>query len=108
MTELITLTQNQTTKLNTCTKTQKPSTECHPGNPTIHRIKVSTYFLTKKYFKKQYLLTKKHSKFRAIQSDDNNNTSINKIKQNRKRQMIWFNPPFNLKTKTKIILKSFK
>ena len=25
-----------------------------------------------------------------------------KIKRNRKRQIIWFNPPFNLKTKTKI------
>ena len=34
--------------------------------------------------------------------NDNNSTNINKIKQNRKRQIIWFNPPFNLKTKTKI------
>ena len=33
---------------------------------------------------------------------DNNSTNINKIKQNRKQQIIWFNPPFNLKTKTKI------
>ena len=34
--------------------------------------------------------------------NDNNSTNTNKIKQNRKRQIIWFNPPFNLKTKTKI------
>ena len=33
---------------------------------------------------------------------DNNSTNINEIKQNRKRQIIWFNPPFNLKTKTKV------
>ena len=31
----------------------------------------------------------------------NNNTKINKIKPNWKQQIIWFNPPFNLKTKTK-------
>ena len=31
-----------------------------------------------------------------------NSTNINKIKQNRKRQIILFNPPLNLKTKTKI------
>ena len=37
-------------------------------------------------------------------SPRNNNisTNINKNKRNRKRQIIWFNPPFNLKTKTKI------
>ena len=29
--------------------------------------------------------------------NDNNSTNINKIKQNRKRQIIWFNPQFNLK-----------
>ena len=32
----------------------------------------------------------------------NSSTNINKIKRNRKRQIIRFNPPFNLKTKTKI------
>ena len=32
----------------------------------------------------------------------NNNTNINKIQRNRKRQIIWFNPTFNIKTKTKI------
>ena len=34
--------------------------------------------------------------------DDNNSTNINNIKQNRKGQIIWFNPPFNLKTKRTI------
>ena len=34
--------------------------------------------------------------------NDNNSTNINKIKRNRKRQIICFNPPFNVKTKTKI------
>ena len=34
--------------------------------------------------------------------NDNNSTNINKIKRNRKRQIIWFNPPFNLKMKTNI------
>ena len=27
--------------------------------------------------------------------NDNSNTNINKIKQNRKREIMWFNPPFN-------------
>ena len=33
---------------------------------------------------------------------ENDSTNINKIKRNRKRKIMWFNPPFNLKTKTKI------
>ena len=33
--------------------------------------------------------------------NDDNSTNINTIKRNRKRQIIWFNPPFNLKRKTK-------
>ena len=33
---------------------------------------------------------------------NNNSTNINKIKRNRKQQTICINPPFNLKTKTKI------
>ena len=44
----------------------------------------------------RHTLTYKRSK------NDNNNTNINKIKRTRKQQIIWFNPPFNLKTKTKI------
>ena len=36
----ISLTQNQTTKLNTYIKKLKPSTKHHPANSTIHRIKV--------------------------------------------------------------------
>ena len=34
--------------------------------------------------------------------NDKNRSNINKIKRNRKRQIIWFNPPVNLKTKIKI------
>ena len=34
--------------------------------------------------------------------NDNNSSNINQIKQNKKQQIIWFNSPFNLKTKTKI------
>ena len=33
--------------------------------------------------------------------NDNSTTNINQNKRNRKRQLIWLNPPFNLKTKTK-------
>ena len=62
----------------------------------------------KKYFKKQYPLTKKHCKILAIDTltqkgpeNNNNSTNIKKVKQNRKRQIIWFNPPFNPKVKTK-------
>ena len=33
--------------------------------------------------------------------NDSNSTDINKNKRNRKQQIIWFNPPFNLKAKTK-------
>ena len=107
MTELVSLTQNQTTKLNTYAKTQTthqvssskshyPQSQAYPPN-----------LLTKKYFKKQYPLTKKHFKIRHTLAckrpkNDNNSTNINKIKWNRKRQIIWFDPPFNLKTKTKI------
>ena len=29
--------------------------------------------------------------------NDNNSTNINKIKRNRKQQIIWFNPPFHFK-----------
>ena len=34
--------------------------------------------------------------------NDNNGTNINKLKRNRKRQIIRFNSPFNLKTEAKI------
>ena len=34
--------------------------------------------------------------------NDNSSTKINKIRRNRKWQIIRFNPPFKLKTKTKI------
>ena len=35
--------------------------------------------------------------------NENNSTNINRVKRNRKRQIIWFNPLFILKTKTKIV-----
>ena len=44
----------------------------------------------------RHTLTYKHPK------NNNNSTNKNKIKRNRKRQIIWFNPPFNLKIKKKI------
>ena len=50
----------------------------------------------KKYFKKQYPRPKRRPK------NDNNSTNLNRIKRNRKRQIIWFNPPFKLKRKAKI------
>ena len=34
--------------------------------------------------------------------NNDKSTNINKINLNRKQQIIWFNPPFNLKTKMKI------
>ena len=51
----------------------------------------------------KYPLTKKHCKILDKRpKNDNSSTNIHKIKRNRKRQIIWFNPPFNLQTKTKI------
>ena len=44
----------------------------------------------------------RHTLTNKSPKNDNNSTNINKNKRNRKRQIIWFNPPFNLKTKTKI------
>ena len=66
-------------------------------------------FKTRKYFKKQHPLTKKHYKILAIDTHSPINVlktittaPTNKNKGNRKRQIIWFNPPFNLNTKTEI------
>ena len=44
----------------------------------------------------------RHKLSYKLPKKDNNSTNINKIKRNKKRQIIWFDPPFNLKTKTKI------
>ena len=44
----------------------------------------------------------RHTLIYKSPKNDNNSTNINKNKRNRKRQIIWFNPPFNLKTKTRI------
>ena len=104
MTELINVTQNQTTKLNTDTKTH-----------TIHQVRLSiesrlfTLSFNEKIFPEvvppyqkafqnsgyRCTLTYKHLK------NDNNSTNINKIKQNRKRQIIWLNLSFNPKDENK-------
>ena len=44
----------------------------------------------------------RHTRTYKRPENENNSTNISKIKRNRKRQIIWFNPAFNLKTKTKI------
>ena len=46
----------------------------------------------------------KHTFTYKSPNKDSNSANINKIKKNSKRQIIWFNPTFNLKTK---IGKSF-
>ena len=114
MTELINVTQNQTTKLNTDTKTH-----------TIHQVRLSiesrlfTLSFNEKIFPEvvpPYQKALQNSGYRCTLTykhlkNDNNSTNINKIKQNRKRQIIWLNLSFNLKMKTKnwqIILKSFR
>ena len=107
MAGLISLTQNQTTKLNTCTKTQ-----------TIHQVssgksiksRLSTQSFNEKIFQEAlppYQKALQNSGYRHTLTykrpeNHNNSTNINKIKWNKKRQIIWFNPPFNIKTKTKI------
>ena len=40
--------------------------------------------------------------------NDNNSTNINKIKRNRRRQIIWFNPLKDENKNWQIILKSFR
>ena len=53
----------------------------------------------------------RHTLTYKLPKNDNNSNNVNKIKGNIKRQIVWFNPPFNLKTKTKnwqIIPKSFR
>ena len=107
MTGLISLTQNQTTKLNTYTKTQ-----------TIHQVssgksiksRLSTQSFNEKIFQEAlppYQKALQNSGYRHTLTykrpeNDNNSTNINKIKRNSKQQIIWFNPPLNLKMKKKI------
>ena len=67
-----------------------------PFNEKIFQEAVAPYQKPLQNSGYRHTLTYKRSK------NDNSNTNINKIKRNRKRQMIWFNPPFNLKAKTKI------
>ena len=42
----------------------------------------------------------RHTRTYKHPKNDDNSTNINTIKRNRKRQIIWFNPPFNLERKT--------
>ena len=44
----------------------------------------------------------RHTRTYEFPKNNNNTTNINKIKPNRKQKIIWFNPPFKLKTKTNI------
>ena len=78
--------------------------------PLSMESRLSTLFFNEKIFQEAVTLYQKalqNSGYRHTLSykspkNDNNSTNINKNKRNRKRQIIWFNPPFNLKTKTKI------
>ena len=110
MTGLISLTQNQTTKLNTYTKTQTIHQVSSRQIPLSIESRLSTLSFNEKIFQEAsppYQKALQNSGYRHTLTykrpeNDNNSTNINKIKRNRKRQIIWFNPPFNLKTKTKI------
>ena len=64
-------------------------------NETIFQEAVPPYQKVLQNFSYRHTLTYKRPK------NDKNSTNINKMKQNKKRQIIRFNPPCNLKTKTK-------
>ena len=74
------------------------------------KSRLSTLSFNKKIFKEALPLYQKalqnsgyrHTLTYKRHKNDSSSTNINKIKRNRKRQIIWLNPPFNLKTKTKI------
>ena len=66
MTGPISLSQNQTTKLNTHTKTQIIHQVSSGKSHYLYNQGYPLYLLTKKYFKMQYPLTKKHYKILAI------------------------------------------
>ena len=66
MAGVIGLKQNQTTKLNTYTKTQTIHQVSSGKSHYLQNQGYPLYLLTKKYFKKQYPLTKKHYKILAI------------------------------------------
>ena len=54
------------------------------------------------YQKALYNSGYRHTLTYKLLKNDNSSTNINKIKRNTKQQIIWFNPPFYLKMKTKI------
>ena len=78
--------------------------------PLFIESRLSTLSFNKKMFQEavpSYQKALQNSSYRHTLTykrpkNDNNNININKIKRNRKRQIIWFNPPFSLKMKTKI------
>ena len=101
MRELKSLTRNQTTKLNTYTKTQSIHQVSLGGPPNLSfneklfQEAVPPYQKALQNYGYRHTLTSKRPK------NDNNSTNINKIKPNRKRQIIWFNRLFKRKMKTK-------
>ena len=87
----------------------------HPPSVTLQiplsiESSFSTLFFNEKLFQEAvppYQKALKNSGYRhtltyECTKKDNNDTNTIKIKRNRKRQITWFNPSFNLKTKTKI------
>ena len=78
--------------------------------PLSIESKLSTLSLNEKIFQEavpSYQKALQNSGYRHTLTykrpkNDSSSTNINKIKRNRKRQIVWFNPPFNQNTKTKI------
>ena len=81
-----------------------------PQIPLSIQSRLSTLSFNKKLFQEAvppYQKAIQNSGYRHTLTNkrpenDNNSTNIIKTKRNRKQQIIWFNPRFNLKTKTKI------
>ena len=81
-----------------------------PQNPLSIESRLSTLSFNEKIFQEAvppYQKAWQNSGYRhtltyKCPENDNNSHNIIKINWNRKQQIIWFNPPFNLKTKTKI------
>ena len=72
--------------------------------PLYIELRLSTPFYNEKIFqgaRPPYQKTLQISGYKHILTG-NNSSNTNKLKRNRKRQIIWFYPPFNLKAKSKI------
>ena len=78
--------------------------------PLYIELRLSTPFYNEKIFQEArppYQKTLQISGYKHIltykgSTTGNNSSNTNKLKRNRKRQIIWFYPPFNLKAKSKI------